>query len=92
MKATYGEVNGRARVIFKDPKTDDGAKRSARGLLCVQHDADGKIVLKDNCSWEEANTGLLRPVFRDGRLLEECTLAEIRERLKAEVEVPGYEV
>lgn len=86
MKATYGEVNGQARVIFKDPKTDDGAKRSARGLLCVKHDDEGNIMLKDNCSWEEANTGLLQPVFRDGRLLTECTLAEIRERLKAQAQ------
>jgi nicotinamide phosphoribosyltransferase len=35
MKATYCEVNGEAREIFKDPITDDGTKRSAKGLLQV---------------------------------------------------------
>ena len=33
MKATAGVVDGELREIFKDPATDDGTKRSARGLL-----------------------------------------------------------
>ena len=33
MKATYGEVNGKGRAIFKNPQTDDGTKISAKGLL-----------------------------------------------------------
>ena len=36
MKATYGEVNGVGREIFKDPITDNGEKKSAKGLLMVQ--------------------------------------------------------
>jgi nicotinamide phosphoribosyltransferase len=36
MKATYGEVNGEGRVLYKDPVTGNG-KRSARGLLAVQN-------------------------------------------------------
>jgi nicotinamide phosphoribosyltransferase len=35
MKATYGEVNGESIEIFKDPKTDSGTKKSAKGLLKV---------------------------------------------------------
>ncbi|RVR64787.1 hypothetical protein, partial [Citrobacter freundii] len=35
MKATWGEVDGKDRTIFKEPKTDNGLKRSARGLLRV---------------------------------------------------------
>lgn len=82
MKATYGEVNHVGRDIFKDPKTDDGTKRSARGLLAVHRDpATGKLVLKDQCTWEEEATGELRPVFRDGRLLADQTVNEIRTRL-----------
>lgn len=82
MKATYGEVRGEGRAIFKEPKTDDGTKHSARGLLRVDRDAQGQLVLTDNCSWEEANGGLLEPVFRDGQLLKTCTLAEIRARVR----------
>ncbi|MGJ8733656.1 MAG: nicotinate phosphoribosyltransferase, partial [Cellulophaga sp.] len=36
MKATYGEVNGEGREIFKDPITDDGTKKSAKGLLKIE--------------------------------------------------------
>ncbi|TDW96143.1 nicotinate phosphoribosyltransferase [Dinghuibacter silviterrae] len=83
MKATYGEVNGEGRAIFKDPKTDDGTKKSARGLLQVtRNPASGVLELKNDCTWEEEGQGELKTVFRDGKLLVERSLAEIRERLK----------
>lgn len=82
MKATYGEVGGVGRDIFKDPKTDDGTKKSARGLLQVYRNTEGNLVLKDRCTWEEEAAGELKPVFRDGALLVDWTLAEIRERVK----------
>lgn len=34
MKATWCQVNGEGREIFKDPKTDDGTKKSLKGLIC----------------------------------------------------------
>ncbi len=82
MKATYGEVAGRGRSIFKDPVTDDGTKKSAKGLMKVIVE-DGTYQLKDQVSWEEENTGALREIFRDGKLLVEETLAEIRARIKS---------
>jgi len=83
MKATYGEVNGVGRDIFKDPKTDDGTKKSAKGLMQVYRDpVTGKLALKDQCSWEEEAQGELKPVFRDGKLLVDWTLAEIRQRVR----------
>jgi nicotinamide phosphoribosyltransferase len=83
MKATYGEVNGVGRDIFKDPKTDDGTKKSAKGLMQVyRNPATGKLALKDQCSWEEEAQGELKPVFRDGKLLVDWTLAEIRQRVR----------
>lgn len=83
MKATYGEVNGVGRDIFKDPKTDDGTKKSAKGLMQVyRNPATGKLALKDQCSWEEEAQGELKPVFRDGKLLVDRTLAEIRQRVR----------
>ncbi|MEE1897689.1 nicotinate phosphoribosyltransferase [Flavobacterium rakeshii] len=86
MKATYGEVNGEGREIFKDPVTDDGTKKSAKGLMKIEL-ADGKYILKDQVSREEEKTGELKEVFRDGKLLKETTLAEIRERVKAKTAV-----
>lgn len=85
MKATYGEVNGEGRNIFKDPKTDDGTKKSAKGLLAV-HRADGKLKLKDECSWEEEKQGLLQTVFENGKVLNEQSLSQIRERIVKELE------
>ena len=80
MKATYGEVNGEGRNIFKSPKTDDGTKRSAKGLLAI-HRVNDELLLQDECSKEISNTGLLETVFENGRLIKDHTLAEIRERL-----------
>ena len=87
MKATYGEVNGVGREIFKSPKTDDGTKLSAKGLLQVTRNAQtGKLQLKDGCTWEEEATGELKTVFKDGELLTDWTLAQIRARVQEELE------
>jgi nicotinamide phosphoribosyltransferase len=85
MKATSGVVNGERREIFKDPKTDNGVKRSAKGLLRVEI-VDGKIVLFDQQTEAEEKLGLLEPVFRDGKLLRDFSLQEIRERTKKELD------
>jgi nicotinamide phosphoribosyltransferase len=81
MKATYGEVNGVGREIFKNPITDDGTKKSAKGLMKIEL-VENTFVLKDQASWEEEKTGELKEVFRDGKLLIDQTLSEIRERCK----------
>ena len=80
MKATYGEVDGVGREIFKDPITDDGMKKSAKGLLRVDL-IEGEYVLKDQCTWEEEAGGELKPIFKDGVLLKDWTLKEVRDRL-----------
>jgi nicotinamide phosphoribosyltransferase len=81
MKATYGEVNGEGREIFKDPVTDDGTKKSAKGLLQIFKDENGNYQLKDQCTWDEEKEGELKEVFRDGKLLVDQSLKEIRARL-----------
>lgn len=82
MKATYGEVAHVGRDIFKDPKTDDGVKKSAKGLIRVYED-DGVIGFEDQQTWMGESQGLLQTVFLDGELLNVQSLAEIRERLAA---------
>lgn len=77
MKATYGEVDGEGRAIFKDPITDDGTKKSAKGLMKIDL-VDGVYHLKDNVSWEEEKQGELKEVFRDGKLLSDQSLTDIR--------------
>lgn len=80
IKATFGRVNGEDRVLFKAPKTDDGIKNSARGLLRVEHEG-GHFMLHEMQTWEQENAGALAPVFLDGALLRFDSLATIRERL-----------
>lgn len=80
MKATYAEVNHIGRAIFKKPATDNGEKNSAKGLLRVDK-VDGKLVLTEDCSWEDEDGGVLRPVFYNGSLLNEQSLSQIRARV-----------
>jgi nicotinamide phosphoribosyltransferase len=82
MKATYVEVNGEAREIFKDPITDDGTKKSATGLLFVGWDDNLEITLYDKVDWKTENMGLLQTIYKDGKQRNVTTLEEIRKRLK----------
>ena len=81
MKATYGEIYWVGKPIFKDPKTDSGMKKSAKGLLCVS-EVNGEFVMADNVSREEERDSALETVFMDGVLLRDQTLGEIRNILK----------
>ena len=100
VKATYGEVTSMGaredmgagymiytdkREIWKDPITDDGTKKSAKGLLFVGKDEEGNLYLKDQVSKGiyESPENFLQPVFKDGKILKHWTLDEIRERIKA---------
>jgi nicotinamide phosphoribosyltransferase len=74
------------RMIYKDPVTDDGTKKSAKGLLFVGWDADKKTYyLKDQVSKEEfeSSDNQLQPVFKDGMILTLWTLDEIRQRIRS---------
>ena len=80
MKATYGEVNGEGRAIFKDPITDDGTKKSAKGLMKIELEND-QYKLIDQVTWEQEKQGELKEVFRDGKLLIEHSLIDIRKQV-----------
>jgi len=82
LKAIYAEVGGEAVDIYKDPATDDGTKKSAKGLLRVEKEGD-RFVLYEQQTVEQAEGGALVPVFRDGELLVTQSLAETRERLQS---------
>ncbi|USA47209.1 nicotinate phosphoribosyltransferase [Acinetobacter sp. C26M] len=80
VKATWGQVNGVGRELFKDPITDSGVKKSAKGLLRVEQTENG-FELFDQQSFEQEKMGALQTVFENGQLLRECSLDQIRERL-----------
>lgn len=81
MKATYGVVNGEPREIFKDPITDSGTKKSARGLLRVFYNEMGDLELEDQLSQPNLKTNELVTVLHDGELCNQTSLADIRTRL-----------
>ena len=86
VKSTYGEVGGTPRPIFKDPITDDGTKRSLRGLLRVDRCAvTGKLVVTDGVSCDEEDGGALVEVFCDGILTCDWNLSQIRGVVEAEL-------
>ncbi len=85
-KATYAEVDGKPIMVFKDPKTDresgHAMKKSQRGMVYVYRGEDGEICFKDGYTSETIpDNNLLQPVFRDGMIVREQSLKEIRELL-----------
>ena len=82
VKATANIINSEPNVMFKDPKTDDGLKKSAKGFLQVLKNQDDELVLNDNLGDIKAiEYGFLRTVFKDGQFVKTQTLQEVRDVL-----------
>lgn len=86
LKSTLCVIDGDEVQIFKDPTTDDGIKKSQKGAVQVYKDGDGLVTFKDEMFLTEVNAlgdseSLLRTIYKDGKLIKETTLAEVRERL-----------
>lgn len=82
LKSTLAVINGQEKQIFKDPKTDNGIKKSQKGRVVVLKEGntlkfvDG-LGLNDNVAGDQ-----LVEIFRDGKLLVDDTFANIRARCK----------
>lgn len=79
-KCTYAIVKGIGRAVYKDPVTDKGNKKSARGLLAVFEEGT-EFKLKDDCTWEYEAQGELQTIFLNSQLTRETSCGEIRNRL-----------
>lgn len=80
MKATWADVAGTARDLFKKPVTDSGTKFSATGRLAVIKD-DGKLRVIERATSELEAGSLLTAVWRDGKFVRRSTFAEVRRTL-----------
>jgi len=80
MKATYGVINGKPVDIFKNPVTDIGTKKSAKGLLRVELE-NGDYVLYDQQTIAQENLGELATIYLDGKMMSTTSLEVIRARL-----------
>lgn len=79
IKATYCEINNKPYPIFKDPK-EGGFKTSQKGCCCVYETETGELSYNDGHDFNiwNADANLLKPIFSDGKILREQSLAEIR--------------
>lgn len=86
MKATAGKVNDEHYSIAKNPKTDDGTKKSAKGYLLVTYGENGKLELVDNLTRDQyeamrgSDIDAMRTVYKDGNVLVFENVKSIRER------------
>ena len=84
IKATYIEINGIPKEIWKDPVTDRG-KKSHRGLMYLKN-TDGNWWTHDQCTHESEKSGELFVAYKDGRLIIPYLFADIRERVRVYLE------
>ncbi len=82
IKATYAEVYGKPKNIFKKPKTDDGTKNSAKGLIAVYNGKHEWFSMKEEATWDEVKNCALELVYRDGALIRNESIDEIRKTLR----------
>lgn len=80
MKATWVEINGEGVDIFKDPVTDNGVKKSARGRLAVVAEPLD-LELIEGASKADEKRSLLQPVWENGAFVKRQTWSEIVERV-----------
>lgn len=84
LKATHAVIDGEEKFIFKAPKTDkDNFKKSQKGMCYVYRDGQD-ILYKDELTIKEQaeyRDNLLEVVFKDGKLIKDYSLSDIRKRL-----------
>jgi nicotinamide phosphoribosyltransferase len=84
LKSTLCVINGEEKQIFKNPKTDDGTKKSQKGRVVVLKDGDS-LTFRDGLSLSDEIKGdLLREVFCNGKLLIDENFSDIRARIQTQ--------
>lgn len=85
LKCIAQQKDGKLVEIFKDPITDSGMKKSAKGLTVVYKDEKGEYYLKDQATLEEVQSdeNELKVRFRNGELLNQVTFDEIRKNVNS---------
>lgn len=84
LKATHAIINGKEKFIFKDPKTDNGNFKKSQKGMCYVYKNNNDVLYKDELTIQEQESykdNLLQVVFKDGKLIKEYSLKEVRERL-----------
>lgn len=83
IKATYCEIAEVPYPIFKNPK-DGGFKKSQKGCCVVRKNEYGEYTYQDEYTWAKAcaaEDNCLKTVFKDGKMIIDQSLQEIRATL-----------
>lgn len=86
LKCSYAEVKGTPVNVYKEPKTDPG-KNSTKGLLCLERDEDGVLTLTQETTPNHSMTGLLQPVYNNGKFIKRVSYEDLIEKVKETYEV-----
>jgi nicotinamide phosphoribosyltransferase len=81
IKATAAVVDGKSLMLFKDPKTDNGVKKSAKGFIKVFKEGDEYVMVDQLETLPDAKEGELKVVFKDGVLTQDVTFTEIKKNI-----------
>jgi nicotinamide phosphoribosyltransferase len=87
MKASAARINGEPRDVYKRPVGDTG-KSSKRGILVLEKGSNGKYFTRQR--WDASGKNELQTVYRNGELLIDQSLGEIRERAAKKSDVPEW--
>ena len=63
--------------IYKDPITDDGTKKSLKGLIMVDENHE----VYTQCTWEQEAQGILQTIYENGQFHNQISLTQVREKL-----------
>ena len=82
VKATATIIDGEFIELFKDPKTGDALKKSAKGLLRVVKEGDDFVLYDQQDPNDQSlmDNDAMKILFHNGQVAE-ASLAEIRDRL-----------
>lgn len=79
-KGAWFETDGKGYDIYKDPITDDGTKKSLKGLVQVVMENE-EYQVNTQCTWEQEGQGILQTIFEDGKFYNQTSLTSIREKI-----------
>lgn len=94
-KGAQFEADGKSFDIYKDPATDDGTKKSLKGLCQVfnnrpdarpdeiKYDGLDQLEVKVGCTQAEEEGGVLQTIYENGKFYNPVTLNQVRERIKS---------
>ena len=74
---THTETIRKGYDIYKDPITDDGTKKSLKGLISVTENHE----VLTQCNWKQEEQGILQTIFEDGKFYNQTSLTSIREKI-----------